>query len=259
MQLARVMLSVRSPESLARFYVERLGMKMLDEGPPVVLSYGGDDAAIELHHASTDDEYMHRRGDRYWKIGITLPNVDIAHAQLRRAGVAVTQPSQFGDIGYMCHLNDPEGFSIELLQHSFQSHRDERDGDMEAVLGGGAGIGQITLRTADLDGALGFYRDRLGMKLLSIQPVRDYGFTLYFLAFTDESPPSADLEAVENREWLWKRPYTTLELQHVDEATSVFDLPGDGEPGFDGLTIAGAGKEMMRLRDEGGGAVHLVR
>ena len=53
------------------------------------------------------------------------------------------------------------------------------------------------------------------MKLLSIQPVKRYNFTLYFLAFTEEDPPILeDLEAVENREWLWQRPYSTLELQH---------------------------------------------
>eukprot|EP00122_Pirum_gemmata_P011149 Pgem_evm1s10322 len=54
------------------------------------------------------------------------------------------------------------------------------------------------------------------MKLLSIQPVRQYGFVLYFLAYTNESPPKTDLEAVENREWLWQRPYTVLELQCVN-------------------------------------------
>ena len=53
------------------------------------------------------------------------------------------------------------------------------------------------------------------MKLLSIQQVEAYGFTLYFLAFTDETPPNEDLNSIEIREWLWQRPYTTLELQYV--------------------------------------------
>merc|ERR1711936_391310 len=53
------------------------------------------------------------------------------------------------------------------------------------------------------------------MKLLSIQTVEKYGFTLYFLAFTDEVPPeSENLHSEQIREWLWQRPYTTLELQH---------------------------------------------
>ena len=56
------------------------------------------------------------------------------------------------------------------------------------------------------------------MKLLSIQQVEAYGFTLYFLAFTDETPPNEDLNSIEIREWLWQRPYTTIELQHIPDA-----------------------------------------
>lgn len=259
MQLAQVLLRVRSPQTLARFYLERLGMTLLDDGPPLILGFGGDDAAMALQQAGAGDGYIHRRDDRYWKIGITLPDVDIACAQLREAGVAVSQPSQFGDIGYMCHLQDPEGLSIELLQHRFEGNRGDRDGDPSALLGGGARIGQITLRVADLEAALAFYRDRLGMTLLSVQPVVDYGFTLYFLAFTDERPPHADLEAVENREWLWQRPYTTLELQHVHGSNGSFDLPADDAPGFGGLSIADAGDRAARLADEAGGRVDLLR
>ena len=58
------------------------------------------------------------------------------------------------------------------------------------------------------------YRDLLGMKLLSIQDIAPYGFCLYFLGFTDDIPPSDDLHDVSIREWLWQRPYTTLEIQY---------------------------------------------
>lgn len=259
MQLSRVVLRVRSPEKLASFYTGRFGMRARAEGQALVLGFGGDDASIELRQATSGEAYLHRREDRYWKIGITLPNVDIAHAQLCEAGVAVSRPKQFGEIGYMCHLEDTEGFSIELLQHRFEGHRGEGDGDPEVVLGGGARIGQITLRIADLDSALGFYRDRLGMMLLSIQPVMAYGFTLYFLAFTGERPPNPDLEAVENREWIWQRPYTTLELQHFACVAGALTLPDDDEPGFAGLVITGASDRAARLADDGGGEVELLR
>lgn len=97
------------------------------------------------------------------------------------------------------------------------------------------------------------------MKLLSIQPVTQYGFTLYFLAYTSESPPDDDLEAVQNREWLWQRPYTMLELQHfVQSETERFDLPADGEAGYAGLVITGAAQEENRV-DPGGGKVELHR
>ena len=185
--------------------------------------------------------------------------MDITHAQLRRAGVAVSDPAQFNEIGYMCRLCDSAGFSIELLQHSFLGNRDNGDGDPSKPLGGGARIGQITLRVSDLSGALSFYRDRLGMKLLSIQAVREFGFVLYFLAFTDESPPNADLDAVENREWLWRRPYTTLELQYFPDRSSAFELPREGNPGFDGLIVFRGSRSSACLQDEAGGAVYLTR
>ncbi|MBS35895.1 MAG: hypothetical protein CMO26_08220 [Thiotrichales bacterium] len=44
--------------------------------------------------------------------------------------------------------------------------------------------------------------------------VEPYRFTLYFLGSKRESPPHASLEDVDNREWLWRRPYITLALRH---------------------------------------------
>ena len=57
-------------------------------------------------------------------------------------------------------------------------------------LGFPATLGQISLRIADADASLSFYRDILGMKLLSRQDVAQYGFVLYFLAWTDEETPN---------------------------------------------------------------------
>ncbi|KAJ9466420.1 Lactoylglutathione lyase [Diplonema papillatum] len=261
MQLARVVLRVQSPEVVAQFYVERFGMTATaseDGGEGIVLSFGGQDAAIALR-PSVKGGYQHQRTDRYWKIGITLPNVDAARAQLCAAGVQVTEPKQFADIGYLCHLHDPAGFSIELLQHHFEGNRADNGGTEPVQPFAGARVGQVTLRVADLDASLAFYQDRLGMALLSVQPVPAYGFTLYFLAFTDEQPPNRDLKAVENREWLWQRPYTTLELQHFDDGKPVFALPASDEPGFAGLVITNAADRAERLFDDGGGPVDLLR
>ena len=68
------------------------------------------------------------------------------------------------------------------------------------------------------------------MKLLSIQDISAYGFSLYFLAFTAETPPvPSGLESVENREWLWQRPYTTLEIQHRPRAQPCTPMDQQGE------------------------------
>ncbi len=75
------------------------------------------------------------------------------------------------------------------------------------------------------------------MSLLSVQPVSEYGFTLYFLAHTDEQPPNPDLEAVENRPWLWQRPYTMLELQHLTLDGHQIKKTEAGSCGYAGLVF----------------------
>ena len=77
--------------------------------------------------------------------------------------------------------------------------------------------------------------DQLGMKLLSVQPVVGRDFTLYFLGFTDDVPPGVGLQDVANREWLWKRPYTTLELQLVKADGLI------SQSGYVGIGVQGQG------------------
>lgn len=180
-----------------------------------LLGYPGQSEGLELKFwsgPSRPDPYRTSNSDGYWKIGITLPDVGLAVEKLRAQGVRVSDPGQFRDIGYLCHLKDPDGLSLELLQHHFESNfQTPKPGG--GPLGGTAKIGQITLRISNPEESLAYYQ-KLGMKLLSVQPVEPYRFTLYFLAFTEEIPPEPNLESVNNREWLWQRPYTTLELQH---------------------------------------------
>ena len=233
-------------------------MAMEERAEGLRLGYGGEDAVLVLrpaqtHSAAIDPDDRNRHGDRYWKIGITLPDVDIAHAQLTRRlpswGVTVSEPHQFRDIGYMCHLADPEGFEIELLQHRFAGEARSgtprsKDGDPALPLGGGARIGQLTLRTDDIEADLAHFRDRLGMKPLAHKALPDLGFDLHFLAFTDEAPPDGDPGSARTLQWLWRRPYTTLELQHRRDGRTIRHRePGehghaevltDGVEGFSG-------------------------
>lgn len=224
MRLSGLHLRVADPDAQAGFYADLLGMTAQRDGDTLRLGYDGPDADLVLHPGGGG--YTPDRGQRYWKIGITLPNVDLAADHLRARGVAVSEPRQFGDIGYMCHLSDAEGFSIELLQHDFEANRPSDAGDVAAPFVQAA-IGQITLRSGDIAAETTFWTGQ-GMRLLSMQDVMTYGFDLHFLAFTDETPPKADLWAVENREWLWKRSYTTLEYQHIEGArfAPVPDLLG---------------------------------
>lgn len=207
-RLSGLRLGVKDPAALVAFYSDMMGMQALQEAEGWRLGYAGGDADLLL--LPDGAPYTHATTDRYWKIGICLPDLDLACAQLRARGVAVSEPRQFIDIGYMAHLQDPCGFVIELLQHDFEGQGPS--GDPDLPLGGGAHIGQITLRTGDIAAELARYSE---MKLLSVQDVAARGFDLHFLAYTEENPPHPDLRAVENRPWLWRRPYTTLEFQHI--------------------------------------------
>ncbi|UWQ62429.1 VOC family protein [Leisingera caerulea] len=225
-RLSGVQLQVQDPERLARFYSDVLGMTARSENGGWRAGYAGADADLVLQPGGRP--VQHSRDERYWKIGICLPDLDTACEQLRQKGIEVSAPHQFRNIGYMAHLHDPEGFAIELLQHDFQGKRPDGAGDPALPLGGGAHLGQITLRTGDIAAELAMRAD---MTLLSVQDVAEFGFDLHFLAYTDETPPDPDLQAVGNRPWLWKRPYTTLEFQHIAGA----DLRDS--PAFLGLEI----------------------
>jgi len=225
-RLSGVRLQVEDPKRLAGFYADVLGMEARVEDVAWRAGYAGEDADLILLPGGT--RAAHSREERYWKIGICLPDLDIACEQLRQKGVEVSAPHQFRDIGYMAHLHDPEGFSIELLQHEFLGNRPEGEGEASLPLGGGAHVGQITLRTGDIAAERAAFAD---MKLLSVQDVSEFGFDLHFLAYTEETPPNPDLQAVANREWLWRRPYTTLEFQHIAGAELR------GSPAFQGLEI----------------------
>ncbi len=211
MRMSALCLRVADPDVLAAFYRDTLGMTVQVDGANRRVGYPGQDADLLL--MPDGGGYSHDRGHRYWKIGITLHDVDLAAAHLRRLGIEVSAPRQFLDIGYMCHLADPEGFSIELLQHDFEGNRPEGAADPDDPFAQ-ARIGQITLRTGDI-AAEDTFCHGLGMRLLSMQDVAPYGFDLHFYAFTEETPPETDLWSANNREWLWKRPYTTLEFQHI--------------------------------------------
>ena len=238
--LAGVALNVRSPQALAAFYVRHLGMRSDPIGEAIEVGYGGQGACLRLLPSPSPEPYRHATHDRYWKIGITLPDLDPACRRLKAEGVQITQPRQFEDVGYLCHAVDPEGFQIELLQHTFEGCEKTAFFLADLPLGGGARIGQITLRTTDISADLDHYRTELGMKLLSIQPVRRHGFDLYFLAATDEEPPDPDVNAVANRPWLWQRRYTTLEFTHRLEPDAVIRQPNAGDSGYAGLIIHGS-------------------
>jgi len=157
--------------------------------------------------------YVERPNNPYWKIGITVQNLGIAVRHLQAAGVAVSEPQQFRDIGYLAHFKDPNGLIIELLQCGFKGN--EREISSGHAIGSQATIAHLSLRVVNLCVAHTYLTKTLGMRLISIQPVDDLEFCLYFYTWSEEQTPVPRLNAVANREWLWSRSYTMIELQHL--------------------------------------------
>ena len=236
MRIARIRLRVGGLADVEPFYRGHFGMRTFDADNALDLGYDDGQCLLEFHEGGHEPFYDGPDG-LYWKIGITLRDLDVAVAYLRQRGLSVSEPRQFQDIGYMCHLLDPNGFPIELLQQGFEGNQKPLgpgDGHPVACQ---ATLAHVTLRVGDLAGAKAMCEGELGMRLMSVQPVAlaDRTFCLYFYAWSQDALPNAELEAVENREWLWARPYTLLELQHIEPLERGVRHRMANEAGFDGL------------------------
>ena len=233
MKIARNRLCVADPATVRAFYCDLLGMAAF-EGKGAPIGYDRDQCLLEFEGGA--DAPFYDVGDGfYWKIGITLEDLDAAVGYLRAEGCDVSEPRQFQEIGYMCHLRDPSGLPIELLQQSFEGGHTPFAEARGHPVGVQATLAHVTLRISDLTAAKRICEERLGMRLMSVQPVAlpERRFTLYFYAWSQEALPDPDLEAVANREWLWARPYTLLELQLLEGADGADPPSAAGRGGHE--------------------------
>lgn len=243
-KIAIIRIRCQNPKEMLKFYHDVLGMQALADD---VVGYGGTEAAIQFLPGT--ERYQPRPNDLYWKVALAVPNIELAHQQLTDKGIPVGIPRQFRDVGYLAHFQDPEGFTIELIAHTFQGEQRQEPTDPKC-LGGGAHLNLLTLRTANIK-PIQEACAAWGMSLLSIQPVERNGFTLYFFAFTNEQQPSSNLTAIENRTWVYQRPYTVLEVQHLHDAERVLEISGS-QSGYLGTEVMQApgnfsGADLLRF------------
>ncbi|MDG2265261.1 MAG: VOC family protein [Candidatus Marinamargulisbacteria bacterium] len=221
---------VRNLDQTLHFYTKVLGMSVLETGPStqrpaVKLGYSSANCGLYcVEYPQASQPQLTSPG--YWKIGITVQDLDATVATIRTQYPAITDPVQFRDIGYLCHTQDPDGNTIELLQHTFYgnplSQKKERT------------IAHISIRSADINRAIPVYT-ALGLRLLSKQATPS--FDLYFLAETSDALPDPAIESVHNREWLWQRPYPCLEIQHIHSNPGPYQLPAPHHYGWHGLVL----------------------
>jgi catechol 2,3-dioxygenase-like lactoylglutathione lyase family enzyme len=233
MRLDTLTLQVPNVARAKIFYTTVLGMTELENN-----YVGYSETGLKLCFVKCNTSRKATSRDAYWKIGIVVKNLDHAfeylkQQQYRDEEIECSKPSQFLDIGYLCHLRDPAGLGIELLQQGFEGKHETVDGGRHPI-GGQATLAHITIRVSDLEKAKAWCEETMNMRLVSIQNVELYSFTLYFYTWSDEELPNeSSLEAVENRAWLWGRPYAMLELQHVggNGGSSLLRPTAPGEAG----------------------------
>lgn len=230
-RLDNITLRCKSPSAQIAFYRDILGMTVFDNE---TVGYDGPDASIRFIESETP--YKVTPNDLYWKIAIAVPDIELAYEQLTQKGVSVSKPHQFQDIGYLAHFTDPEGFTIELINHVFKGQNSPKESDV-TKLGGGPSINLLTLRTENIE-KVREACSQIGMKALSVQKVEPNRFTLYFYAFSHEHPPSNDLIDIVNRPWLYQRPYTVLELQSYSNPAPIV-RPNPSSSGYSHATLSG--------------------
>ena len=120
-RLRRRILVVQQSTGLEAFYGDLLGMSVIEDDDQPVFGFVPVQCCLQFE-LGAQAPFKVRDNDFYWKIGITLRNLDHAVAYLRWQGLDVTDPVQFGDIDHMTKIGDPAGFNIELLQQGFEGN-----------------------------------------------------------------------------------------------------------------------------------------
>ena len=244
-KLSSFCLGSQSPEKAVDFYQKVLGMELLEtrsyENIRVyILRFPQSDAGLELPFvlglelrqdmSKKNCPYYQEGTDAYWKYSVFVDDIQLAYEKLKDK-TNVSEPFQFGDIGYLMHLTDSENYNIEFIQKSFkqnmpktlpnpnqnqnQNSEPKSNPDINSPLHQIPVMGLITMRTKDPVKSIRFYEQFFGLRLL----VRMYvdhgtGFSLYFLGDKHLEPPYNDIDAVENREWMYQQNTCFIELQH---------------------------------------------
>lgn len=223
MKLKALTLNTLTPDITLNFYIQQLGMTLkntveFDDATLYQLQTAQSDTELHLrapknHGAST--AYKLDPLDNYWKYSLFVNDIKRSCKALQHHNINVSEPSQFGDIGYLAHTQDPEQHAIELIERTFEQHHQPTPKQPEYPLGEKPQLGLITLRTRDPIKSIQFYETVCEMQLLVRMYVnRGRGFTLYFLGPNSLTPPNPDIDALVNREWLYQQATTFIELQH---------------------------------------------
>ena len=73
-----------------------------------------------LRFVQSETSYWPQPSDLYWKIAVSVPNIELAWHQLLARGARVSESNQFLDLCYLAYVTDPERFTVNVIEHWFQ-------------------------------------------------------------------------------------------------------------------------------------------
>jgi catechol 2,3-dioxygenase len=190
LRLGAVHLTVTDLDRSVAFYEDAVGLRLHRREDPVAAMGAGEEDLLVLY-----EEPEARRAGRHaglYHFALLFPSrEELAHAALRLAATR-TQVQGASDHGTheAIYLPDPDGNGIELaadrprecwprpLDYTGGPHPLDLDGLLAAVAGEeprdvagpGLTIGHVHLHVGDLDQGISFYRDVLGLELMTFMP-----------------------------------------------------------------------------------------
>lgn len=211
------------------FYTKKLGLELIDHKkfpemkfdlyflayPNGVASDGpfGRQGVLELTHnygTEHDASFKVNNGNTEPHRGfghtcISVDNIEVACQELEAKGVAFQKRLTDGRQRNIAFALDPDGYWVELIEHGSAKTANKTDVT-------GYKFNHTMIRIKDPKASLKFYREVLGMKLLSTSEHASAKFTLYFLGFIHDETfvensltreDQASLEGVLELTWNW--------------------------------------------------------
>jgi lactoylglutathione lyase len=121
-RISHVAYHVADIERALAFYVGVLGLKELMRFPlgkgehEVILTFPESKGVGLILMWNTERKTPYQGGDAYSRLIINVSDVDAVLAQLARHDVRVTRPASDAGTMRFAMLEDPDGYTIELLQ-----------------------------------------------------------------------------------------------------------------------------------------------
>ena len=215
-RLEQTTLHVSDITAAADFYIQGFGMAVLDRqkhdgAASVVLGFDGEDAGgpIELVSRRNESESA-RHGTGYGHIAIGVEDVAATFDRLEAMGSEVILPPGIVTPGGPCcaFVKDRDGYAVELVEIRDAQSKPTGFDPRNVILGPADGRRRILhtmLRISDVDRAIRFYENGLGMRLLErVDIAVKGGVTGLFVGFGGEAGRMVELSCYRAQ----TEPYT---------------------------------------------------